>query len=168
MADDDDDSEFARMVPGVRRLHQDRVSPYLHRPARATRPAPRELPRETRATAVSVGTPAQASGFNSGLQRKLQRRIRRGDIRPEASLDLHGLRQHEALAALDEFLEDVLAEGLRMVVIVHGQGLRSQRDAVLKPLAQRWLASRSEVLAWCPAQPRDGAAGATYVYLRSN
>ncbi|MDJ0779280.1 MAG: Smr/MutS family protein [Gammaproteobacteria bacterium] len=164
---DDDDSEFARMVPGVRRLHQDRVSPYLHRPARATRATRQDTPREIRATAVSAGTPAEAAQFNTGLQRKLQRRIRRGEIRPEARLDLHGLRQHEALAALDEFLAEVLAAGLRMVVIIHGQGLRSQRDAVLKPLTQRWLASCPEVLAWCPAQPRDGAAGATYAYLRA-
>ena len=163
---DDDDSEFARMVPGVRRLRQDRINPYPHRPARATRPLQRDAPRETRVSAVSVGTPADSSRFDNGLQRKLQRRIRQGDIRPQASLDLHGLRQHEALAALDEFLDEVLAAGLRMVIIVHGQGLRSERDAVLKPLVQRWLASQSQVLAWCPAQPRDGAAGATYAYLR--
>ncbi len=165
---DDDDSEFARMVPGVRRLRQDRVSPYLHRRARSTRPAQRDAPRETRASAVSIGTAAESSRFDTGMQRKLQRRIRQGEIRPQASLDLHGLRQHEALAALDEFLDEVLAEGLRMVVIVHGQGLRSERDAVLKPLVQRWLASQSPVLAWCPAQPHDGAAGATYAYLRTS
>ncbi len=165
---DDDDSEFARMVPGVRRLRQDRVNPYPHRPARASRSVQRDAPRETRMTAVSVGTPAESAGFDHGLQRKLQRRIRQGEIRPQASLDLHGLRQHEALAALDEFLDEVLATGLRMVVIVHGQGLRSERDAVLKPLVQRWLASQSQVLAWCPAQPRDGAAGATYAYLRNS
>ena len=164
---DDDDSEFARMVPGVRRLRQDRVSPYLHRRARATRPVERDAPRETRASAVSIGAPAESSRFNTGLQRKLQRRIRQGEIRPQASLDLHGLRQHEALAALDEFLDEVLVAGLRMVIIVHGQGLRSERDAVLRPLVQRWLASQSQVLAWCPAQPRDGAAGATYAYLRA-
>ena len=163
---DDDDSDFARMVPGVRRLRQDRVNPYHHRPVRATRSEPRDLPRETRPTALSSGTPAQPAQFNSGMQHRLQRRIRRGEIRPQASLDLHGMRQHEALAALDEFIDDVLAAGLRMVVIVHGQGLRSERGAVLKPLTQRWLASRPEVLAWCPAQPRDGAAGATYAYLR--
>ncbi len=164
----DDDSEFARMVPGVRRLRQDRVNPYQQPPTRASRPVQRDSSREPHATAVSIGTPAQSSHFNSGLQRKLQRRIRQGEIRPQASLDLHGLRQHEALAALDEFLDDVFSAGLRMVVIVHGQGFRSQRDAVLKPLTQRWLACRPEVLAWCPAQPRDGAAGATYAYLRSS
>ena len=36
---------------------------------------------------------ARDSHFNSGLQVKLQRKIRQGAIRPEASLDLHGYRQ---------------------------------------------------------------------------
>ena len=158
------DAAFEQRAAGLR---QDRVNPYPHRPARAARPQQREAPRETRVTAVSVGTPAEPTGFDPGLQRKLQRRIRRGEIRPQASLDLHGLRQHEALAALDEFLDEVLGANLRMVVLVHGQGLRSERDAVLKPLVQRWLASCPQVLAWCPAQPRDGGAGATYAYLRN-
>ena len=60
-----------------------------------------------------------------------------------------------------------MAQNMRLVIIVHGQGYRSQNDAVLKPLVHRWLAAQGQVLAWCPAQPRDGAAGATYVYLRS-
>lgn len=67
---------------------------------------------------------------------------------------------------LDTFLAEVLGRGLRMVVIVHGRGLRSEREAVLRPLVQRWLGSQSRVLAWCPAQARDGGAGASYVYLR--
>jgi len=100
------------------------------------------------------------------MQTKLQRRIRQGQIRPEACLDLHGYRQNEALQALGQFLADALRRRLRLIVIIHGQGYRSQSDAVLKPLVQRWLASQSQVLAWCPAQPRDGAAGASYVYLR--
>ena len=71
------------------------------------------------------------------------------------------------MEALRQFFDDALQRGLRLVIIIHGQGYRSKSDAVLKPLVQRWLASQTQVLAWCPAQPRDGAAGASYVYLRS-
>ena len=104
--------------------------------------------------------------FDRGIQVKLQRRIRLGSIRPEATLDLHGYRQGEALALLQEFLAEALHRRLRMILIIHGQGYRSSNEAVLKPLVQRWLADQPEVLAWCPAQARDGAGGATYVYLR--
>lgn len=163
---DDDDSDFARMMPGVRRLHHDRINVYRHRGEEKFRP--RDPANEKK---VALHHPRVASApldtyFHGGLQKKLQRRIRQGLIRPEASLDLHGYRQHEALEILPRFIDDALMQGMRMVVIIHGQGYRSQSEAVLRPLVQSWLATRAEVLAWCPAQPRDGAAGASYVYLR--
>jgi len=166
--DPDDDSEFAELIPGVKRLHSDRVNHHAHRRRRTAsvrRPAAGEYQHSPPDHAGP--TSALATYFNPGLQRKLQRRIRQGLIRPEASLDLHGCRQGDALAMLETFLADAVNRGLRMLVIIHGQGFRSSSEAVLKPLVQRWLAEQSAVLAWCPAQPRDGAAGASYVYLRS-
>jgi DNA-nicking Smr family endonuclease len=163
---DDDDSSFADLIPGVRRLRNDRINVYEHRgsdkfgaPARANR-ADNSLLR------ISASASADDAYFDSGLQKKLQRRIRRGQIRPEDSLDLHGCRQQEALQMLESFVERALDRGLRLVVVIHGRGLRSEREAVLKPLVQRWLGGQPGVLAWCPAQARDGGAGASYVYLR--
>lgn len=163
---DDDDSDFAGMMKGVRRLHHDRVNHYPHRGSKKYRPSDPVGHPESATFQPSANAPLRDTHFNTGLQKKLQRRIRQGAIRPEASLDLHGYRRHEALEALPGFIDDALRQGLRMVVIIHGQGYRSQNDAVLKPLVQRWLADHPGVLAWCPAQARDGAAGASYVYLR--
>jgi DNA-nicking Smr family endonuclease len=164
---DDDESEFARLIPGVKRLHNDRINVYQQRgPKKSpTRAKSREIDRGAAFPAES--TAAHDTRFNSGLQKKLQRKIRQGLIRPETSIDLHGYRQVEALEALEEFIAEALQRRLRMVLVIHGQGYRSQSDAILKPLVQRWLAHQSQVLAWCPAQARDGAAGASYVYLRS-
>ncbi len=163
----DDDSEMDQLIPGVKRLHNDRINVYRHRERK--KPAPRTKPREVvEPDEFPIESrPAQSSYFNNGLQVKLQRKIRQGAIRPEATIDLHGYRQHEALDALQDFLSEALRRQYRMILIVHGQGYRSQSDAILKPLVQRWLSSRSQVLAWCPAQARDGAAGASYVYLRA-
>ena len=163
---DDDDSEFANLVPGVRRLRQDRVNVYRHRaekPSLPTTPAPASERQEPFDDPLP---PGRESYFNPGLQKKLQRRIRQGLIRPQASLDLHGCRRQEALDSLEAFIDDAQQRGLRMLIVIHGQGFRSQSDAVLKPLVRRWLGEQPQVLAWCPAQPRDGAAGASYVYLR--
>jgi DNA-nicking Smr family endonuclease len=163
----DDDSEMERLIPGVKRLRNDRINVYRHRERK--NPAPgarqREIVRDGDFPAESL--PAHSSHFNPGLQVKLQRKIRQGAIRPEATIDLHGYRQHEAIAALQEFLREALHRQYRMILVIHGQGYRSQSDAVLKPLVQRWLSSEPQVLAWCPAQARDGAAGASYVYLRA-
>ena len=163
---DDDSSEFARLFPGVKRMRQDRVNLYREREHKSFDSVNPAVDPASPGTAPS--TAAAPSHFNPGLQKKLQRRIRRGEIRPQSSLDLHGCRQQQALGLLREFVGDALARNLRMLLIVHGQGLRSQHDAVLKPLVLGWLAQQPQVLAWCPAQPRDGAAGATYVYLRSD
>jgi len=163
---DDDDSEFADLIPGVRRLRNDRINVYSQRQAKKIKPRTGDKDAVIQTEFPSQAAPLRDTHFNSGMQTKLQRRIRQGQIRPEACLDLHGYRQNEALQALGQFLADALRRRLRLIVIIHGQGYRSQSDAVLKPLVQRWLASQSQVLAWCPAQPRDGAAGASYVYLR--
>ena len=162
----DDDSEFSAMIPGVRRMRSDRINVYRQR-ARPKQPSRRPEAR-TDTDQHAMPEPARSAYFNTGIQKKLERRIRQGQIRPEDSLDLHGYRQAEAQVALESFIDNALAARYRMVIIIHGQGYRSQSDAVLKPLVQRWLANQHSVLAWCPAQPRDGAAGASYVYLRSN
>jgi len=165
---DDDESEFARLIPGVKRLHNDRINTYSRRGPKKSPPRARIREIDRHADFPAESTPAHDTQFNSGLQKKLQRKIKQGAIRPETSIDLHGYRQTEALAALETFITEALQRRLRMVLVIHGQGYRSQSDAILKPLVQRWLASQSQVLAWCPAQARDGAAGASYVYLRTN
>jgi DNA-nicking Smr family endonuclease len=163
----DDDSEMERLIPGVKRLQNDRINVYRQR--ERGKPTPRTRSREVVETSdfPAESGPVQSSYFNSGLQVKLQRKIRQGAIRPEATIDLHGYRQNEAIAELRDFLSEALHRQYRMILIIHGQGYRSQSDAVLKPLVHRWLSNRSQVLAWCPAQARDGAAGASYVYLRA-
>ena len=162
----DDDADFSGMIPGVKRMRSDRVNHYRQRERKSFVPRPRSTDEFVEQATTVMSESARSAHFNPGLQKKLQRRIRQGLIRPEDSLDLHGHRKDEALEALESFLAYARRTGYRMVIIIHGQGYRSQTEAVLKPLVQRWLANRPEVLAWCPAQPQDGAAGASYVYLR--
>jgi DNA-nicking Smr family endonuclease len=165
---DEDESELSQLLPGVKRLRSDRVNVYQQRQpaAAAIKSNPRQVDSQASFYETSLG--AQDSHFNSGLQVKLQRKIRQGGIRPEDSIDLHGYRQAEALLELDEFMSQAIQRRYRMILIIHGQGFRSQSEAVLKPLVQRWLSEQEQVLAWCPAQLRDGAAGASYVYLRGS
>ena len=165
---DDDESEFARLLPGVKRLHNDKINVYPHRESKKTTPRKtrQEIDRQIDYPAESL--PARDTQFNAGLQKKLQRKIKQGVIRPESSIDLHGYRQTDALEALHTFIAESVQRQHRMVLVIHGQGYRSQSDAVLKPLVQRWLTTQPQILAWCPAQARDGAAGASYVYLRTS
>ncbi|MDR0736092.1 MAG: Smr/MutS family protein [Zoogloeaceae bacterium] len=92
--------------------------------------------------------------------------LRRGHWPVEAEIDLHGLTRDEALAALRAFLDDCLARGLRCVRVIHGKGHTSPDGrAILKPMTRQWLSRRPEILAFCPALPRDGGDGALLALL---
>jgi DNA-nicking Smr family endonuclease len=164
---DSDEDDFSSLVGPVRRLQHDRIEPPRRHPR--TRPRRPPAPAVASRPVADRDEPPQrivAEWFDHGLQKKLSRRIRRGELRVDAHLDLHGLRRNEALQQLDEFLDLALADGCRFVVIVHGQGYGSRAQAVLKPLTRHWLSQQDAVLAWCPAQARHGGGGATYAYLR--
>ena len=122
--------------------------------------------------AVKLGKAAEFPGKaelvkqkESGVQRKLVRQLKRGQIKIEEELDLHGMRVREAGVALDRFLSECSERGLRCVRIIHGKGLRSG-GSVLKENVDQWLRLRSDVVAFSSAPPNDGGTGAMYVLLK--
>ncbi len=103
-----------------------------------------------------------------GVSLQLLRRLRRGEFRVQAELDLHGLTMQQARAALREFLAEALARRWRCVRIIHGKGLRSgHRGPVLKGMVASVLRRLSPVLAFVSARAVDGGTGALYVLLSS-
>ncbi|OOZ41205.1 DNA mismatch repair protein MutS [Solemya pervernicosa gill symbiont] len=102
-----------------------------------------------------------------GVQHNLLRKLRRGQYRLDAELDLHGMTAAEAKQALSYFLSDALYSGLRNIRIIHGKGIGSRNgQPVLKRKINLWLQQRSEVLAFCSARPADGGTGALYLLLK--
>lgn len=102
-----------------------------------------------------------------GLRKTVLRKLRRGQYTIAAELDLHGMNTAAAELALQEFLQAARESNARCVRIIHGKGNRSSnRGPVLKPLVNRWLRRRDEVLAFSSARPIDGGTGAVYVLLR--
>ena len=81
-------------------------------------------------------------------------------------LDLHGMLQEEAAAALRYFLRESRLEGLRKVLIIHGKGLHSEnRRGVLKEAVQQVLLKDRNVSAWGEAGRKEGGRGASWVWL---
>lgn len=109
-------------------------------------------------------------GCMEGLDRRILKRLKRGDFAHRGHLDLHGMKREEARAAVDQFIYERRVAGHRCVLIVHGRGLNSKDQIpVLKLLLQNWMERgrlAKNVLAFCTAQPHDGGAGAMYVLLR--
>ena len=112
---------------------------------------------------------APGEGQPFALDRRTAERLKRGMIAIESQLDLHGLTQEEALAALDGFLWQAWEAEQRCVLVITGKGTAREGGGVLRTLIPTWLAEgnhRDRVLAVETAQPRHGGDGALYVLLR--
>ncbi len=132
----------------------------------ATRPVP--VPRElARAPQVAHAPTALDPDRPIGIDRRSWLRLKRGQVEIEDAADLHGLTQEQAHDRLGRFLADAQQAGLRCVLVVTGKGLL--HGGVLRHMVPRWLnegANRERVLAFTPAQPKHGGAGALYLLIR--
>ncbi|MDF1677220.1 MAG: Smr/MutS family protein [Legionellaceae bacterium] len=100
------------------------------------------------------------------LQPKQFRALKQGHIRPQATLDLHGVYLDTAGDTLVHFIHASCGKNMRCVLIIHGKGGRFHEPPILKNHVNHWLKQLPEVLAFHSACPRDGGYGAVYVLLR--
>lgn len=96
------------------------------------------------------------------------RQVKRGIIRLDRQLDLHGLTREEALEALPAFLSSARQAGEKATLVITGQGLHSVDGPVLQQAVAGWLRDqgRSQVLEYAPAPQALGGSGALVVFLR--
>lgn len=95
------------------------------------------------------------------------KQLERGELKPAAELDLHGLTRDEALSRTRTFLAHASRQGWPVVVIVTGKGLHSSEGPVLRRAVEQLLAaSRELVVEWTEAPRRLGGAGALAVFVR--
>jgi DNA-nicking Smr family endonuclease len=109
-------------------------------------------------------------GHARGLDPRVVRRLRRGELAIQAHVDLHGMLKDEAKTELETFLTRSRQQGRRCVLVVHGRGLHSKDQVpVLKEALKRWMHTARfarHVLGFATARPHDGGAGAIYVLLK--
>lgn len=103
----------------------------------------------------------------TGRSPRLLRRLRRGDFSIDDTIDLHHMDQHTARDVLARFLADAVRRGLGCVRIVHGKGLRSRGQPVLKLLTGRVLRKHPAVIAFASCRPVDGGTGAVLALLKA-
>jgi len=109
-------------------------------------------------------------GAANATHPELTRYLHAGRFTIQDHIDLHGLNLADAKHAFDNFLKRAITTKKKGVLIVHGRGLSSPNEPVLKNSVYQWLSSgqwRRWVVAFASARPCDGGAGATYVLLRA-
>lgn len=135
------------------------------KPDPAPPPDNRERPAETLRKGMS----------GPALDRRTAQRLQRGQLPIEGRLDLHGMTQKQAYAALHRFILASKSYDRRLVLVVTGKGWNPEADrpeeavGVLRRSVPRWLASppfTEHVSAVRDAHLRHGGSGALYVMLR--
>jgi len=96
------------------------------------------------------------------------RQVRRGGIRVDLQLDLHGLTRDEALENLDRFVKGAYNRGQKGVLVITGKGNNSPGEPVLKVAVANWLRESGKgMVAEFVQAPNDmGGSGAFVVFLK--
>ncbi|MDX2235282.1 MAG: Smr/MutS family protein [Hyphomonadaceae bacterium] len=162
--DDPPEDPWRAVTRTVRPLQRRDVG--VARPARlhvaAAPPAPRlVLPAHV------APPPSRPRPHAAPADRSPEKRVRRGRVDVAGRLDLHGMTQAEAQAALARFLAHHRAEGARCVLVVTGKG-RGDGGGVLKAALPGWLGGLSALSSgYAQAHQKHGGGGAYYVFLRA-
>jgi len=163
----------------VKRLRSAKSLLFPNYPTKPSGTAVRNEALETKASAArkknmkqrDEKAPEQYAGQKKppvSLDKRMERKLKRGHIEIEASIDLHGMTQAEAQAAFRKFVETQRAKGRRRLLVITGKG-RGEKP-VLRTSLPRWCADdpvlAQDLLALRPAAPAHGGTGAWYVILR--
>ncbi|MEG3165086.1 Smr/MutS family protein [Sphingomonas sp. PB2P19] len=136
------------------------VKPVVRMPVRmAAKPAARVLPK-----------PITQSTLDGGWDKKLVR----GAVIPDSSIDLHGHTLASAHAMLDTGLGRAIARGDRVLLLVTGKPPRPESErpharGAIRAAVADWLAGSRHadaIAAVRGAHPRHGGQGALYIILR--
>ena len=95
--------------------------------------------------------------------------LKRGNIRPEVKIDLHGFTQEKANRYLKDKLTEFHKKNIRCVLVITGKRLVNTAGGCVKREVPKWLnlsPLRQMIIMTSWAQNKDGGDGALYVLLK--
>jgi DNA-nicking Smr family endonuclease len=155
-----------RKVAKQLKVEDEKKTPVRETPRPVKNPAVPELK-----VAVASPRPAVPPSLNPIMRREKQK-LARGHETIDARIDLHGMTQTEAHAALQSLLQRCQANGAKFVLVITGKGLPNAAfngRGVLRRQVPLWLALpefRRYVAGFDVANAGHGGDGALYVRLR--
>jgi DNA-nicking Smr family endonuclease len=160
--DPEEKALWRRVVESVRPLHGAL--------ARAD-PAPTEPVARAKPAAAKVAPqPARKAEPGTTLDGTWDRRLSRGLVQPDRTLDLHGHSLATAYDLLDHRLDQAVTTGDRVLLLITGKPRAgAERRGAIRAAVGDWLASSrhaGSIAAVRNAHPRHGGSGALYIVLR--
>lgn len=118
--------------------------------------------------------PVRKEASENTLDGSWDRRLSRGLVSPESSIDLHGHNLASAYDRLDFGLAQAIARGDRVLLLITGKPPRPESErpharGAIRAAVGDWLASSrhaDRIAAVRAAHPRHGGSGALYIVLR--
>ena len=129
---------------------------------------------KVRPAKVLLPRPIAPRGPANTLDGSWDKKLARGLVSPDCSIDLHGHNLSTAYATLDGALEQSIRMGDRVVLLVTGKPPRAESErpharGAIRAAIGDWLAGSRHagaIAAVRGAHPRHGGAGALYIILR--
>lgn len=166
----------ARGTP-VAKVEREILSKNKNSAGGSARPTPSKEVRQNsapRPADLARGQQAAKAAAQGNLDSHWDRRFKKGAIRPDVSIDLHGTGLAGAYQRLDAALEQAVHQHLRVILLVTGKPRAHDRASgqgrgAIATVVRDWLsASRhaSRIAAIRNAHPRHGGSGALYIILK--
>lgn len=181
--DPDESALWKKVAATVKPLAKAKATLAPAAPPTVSPPKPTPRSMAAPATAPRPATklpPPRRTHQAATLDGHWDRRLRKGLVRPDLSIDLHGHTLASAQALLDDAIGRALMRGARVLLVVAGRlrpgadrlpqmhGDPRPRGAIRASLPD-WLAYSpyaDQIVALRPAHISHGGAGAVYVILR--
>ena len=116
----------------------------------------------------------------TGIHRRLEQKMSRGQIKIDSTLDLHGMNQEEAKDATINFVRMAKKNNLNIVLIITGKGISKDNTndgyptrftrGVLNQNLPNWLKLpqiRNDINGYRYANLKHGGEGAYYILLKT-
>lgn len=160
---------WARVASTIRPLSREISTPNIS-----------EVPKpvSVRPRPVAVALPAEAKRSKpvpiseKTLDGSWDKKLRSGSVVPDRVLDLHGMNLDDAWAAIDRGLEQAIARGDRVVLLItghHRPGDSPVQRGRIRAAVHDWLAASrhaGNIAAVRGAHGRHGGGGSLYLILR--
>ncbi len=180
----DEAALWRKVAATVTPLHQPAPKPAAPVPVPAPEPVP-PAPRPVRGRVPPAlppppppppSAPSARPLTRDGLDASWDRKLARGTIVPDVTIDLHGMTLDTAHARLIGGVAQALAMGARVILLIAGKprphgdhDARGERRGAIRAKLLDWLAHSphaGSIAAVRGAAPRHGGVGAVYIVLR--